>query len=186
MVLEGPIITVISGLLVNLGVLNIFATYGLLVLADLMGDALHYVIGVYWRRALWIKKYGRFLGYNEQFEGYIDVHFQKHKIKTFLVAKFSHGLGTAIQIAAGVARVNFFEYLWVNFAATIPKTAIFLFIGFYMGDSYQLINKYLTSFGWFLVMIAVFAIVILVSNKYARKFFAKDEDIGINKESEYN
>ena len=177
MVLEGPIITVISGLLASLGVLNIFAAFGLLVVADVIGDVLHYVAGVYWRRITWIKRYGKYLGYGEQFENYIDIHFQNHKIKTFLVAKFSHGLGTAIQMAAGVARVNFNEYLWVSVAATIPKTAIFLLIGFYMGDSYELINRYLTTTGWVFVMIAILIIILMLSGRYARKFLTRSKSL---------
>ena len=40
MVLEGPIITVISGFLVSLGTLNAFVAYPLLFFGDLLGAAL--------------------------------------------------------------------------------------------------------------------------------------------------
>jgi len=177
MILEGPIINVISGFLVYLGILDIYITYVLLVIADLIGDSLHYVVGRYWRTSPFIKKYGPLFGYNQKSEEFLDNHFQKHKIKTFLLAKLSHGMGTAIQMAAGIAKVNFFEYLWVNLAATLPKTLFFLLLGFYMGSSYQKINEYLNTTALVFVGLALLTAVLILSNKLAKKYFAKTDDM---------
>jgi membrane protein DedA with SNARE-associated domain len=46
-IIEGPIIVVISGFLVYLGFLNAYITYIILVIGDSIGDSMYYAIGRY-------------------------------------------------------------------------------------------------------------------------------------------
>ena len=172
-VIEGPIIIVVSGFLAYLGILNIYVAFFLLVIADTVGDSLYYLIGKYWRRALWIKKIGKFLGYNEKSEEFLENHFQKHKVKTFLIAKFSHGVGSSVQVASGIARVNYFEFVLLNLLGTIPKTLILMTIGYYAGDSYIKIDGYLDSIAFIMICISLFSLLYLISRKMVRDFLAE-------------
>ena len=111
-VLEGPIIVVITGFLVYLGHLNPIVAYTVLVVADMIGDSFYYSIGRFAGRSTFVRKYGKYLGYDESKEALIEQHFKKHMGKTFLLAKISHGIGGTVQVAGGIARVNFLKFLW--------------------------------------------------------------------------
>src|SRR3989344_6526630 len=167
-IFEGPIITVISGFLVYLGILNPYLTYILLIVGDLIGDSLYYSIGRFWRSFRWLKKVGYFFGYSEKSEEFLENHFKKHKFKTLFIAKFSHGMGGTIQISSGIAKVDFLDFLLINFIGVIPKTLILLIIGFYLGDSYIKIDEYLNSIA--LTVITVFLLVFLyfILRKYRK------------------
>ncbi len=171
-VVEGPIIIIISGFLVYLGFLNAISAYIILSIADIIGDSLYYAIGLYWRRWAWIKKYARLLGYNENSEAFLESHFRKHKGKTFLLAKISHGIGGAIQIAAGIARVNYWQFLFYSIIGTLPKTLILMLIGFYLGSSYIKIDGIFNYIAMVTVGISVLLIFFyVILQKYLKKFF---------------
>jgi membrane-associated protein len=174
MVIEGPIITILSGFLASLHYLNPVFTYALLVVGDIVGDILHYLIGKYWGQER-MRKWGRIFGYNEKAEKYVENHFMHHKGKTFLFGKISHGFGTAIQIAAGIAKVDFKEFLWWNVLATFPKTLILFLIGFYAGSSYVRINQYLGMIGLAMAgVVAALVVGYVLLSKFSTKYFKKN------------
>ncbi len=170
-IVEGPIIIIITGFLVYLGYLNMYIAYSVLVVADMIGDSLYYTIGKYWRRSTKIKKYAKFLGYTETSEIFLEKHFKKHTGKTLLLGKISHGLGGTVQIASGIARLPFREFIWWSFLGTIVKVFILFVVGFYIGNSYIKINQYFDSFA--LITIGIVATVLIfyfVVNKYAKSY----------------
>ncbi len=174
-IFEGPIIIIISGFLVYLGVLKAFIVWAVLVVADTIGDSLYYLLGRYWRKSLWIKKVVGFLGYDEKSEQLLENHFQKHKVKTFLLAKFSHGIGSSVQIASGIARVRYFEFLPLNLIGTIPKTFVLLLVGYYFGQSYVKIDGYLNNIALVVFGLFVFLLLYLIFNKHVKNYFASNK-----------
>ena len=174
MILEGPIITVISGFLVTLGFLNVYVTYVLLVIGDLLGDIMHYAIGKYWGRTERIKRWGKFFGYDESHEKFLEEHFKKHTGKTLLLGKISHGVGTAVQIAAGIARVDFLEFVWYCFLGTIPKTFLLLILGLSVGSSYMKIDTYFDTIAIITTSVLIlFVIGFIILQKYAKNLLIK-------------
>ncbi len=168
-IVEGPIIIIISGFLAYLGYLNIYIAYFVLVVADTIGDSLYYTIGKYWRKWTWIKKYARFLGYNERSEAFLEEHFRRHKGKTFLIAKLSHGVGGAVQIASGIAGVRYIEFLLWSLIGTLPKALILFVIGFHVGASYERIDGYFDYIALTTLSIAVFILCLVFVRKYVKK-----------------
>ncbi len=173
-IVEGPIIIIISGFLVSLKYLNGPTAFVVLTVADVIGDCLYYTIGKFWRKWIWIKKYASFVGYDEKSEEFLEEHFRNHKAKTFLLAKVSHGIGGAVQISAGIARVSFPQFLFYSFIGTVPKVIILLFIGYYAGSSYVKIDGLFDHIAFITISLVVFIVLLyVVINKYAKKFFTK-------------
>jgi membrane protein DedA with SNARE-associated domain len=168
-ILEGPIITVIGGFLVYLGYLNGFLAYFFLALGDLVGDALHYVLGRYYSDAKWFKKIGKYLGYDERREKIVEEHFKKHPGKTVLLAKVSHGIGGFIQIVAGMAKMDFKKFMWFSLIGTIPKALALFFVGYYLGSSYEIINKYLDRFAYIVIILIIGVAIYFFSKKLISK-----------------
>lgn len=168
-VLEGPIITVIGGFLVYLGFLNGFMAYFFLALGDWVGDALHYVLGRYYSNSRWFRKLSGYFGYDEAKEKLIEEHFKKHPGKTVLLAKVSHGVGGLIQIVAGMAKMDFKEFMWFSLIGTLPKTLALFFVGYYLGSSYESINKYLDRVAYIVIIAVAFVIIYFVTKKIVGK-----------------
>ncbi len=173
MIVEGPIITIVCGFLVYLGFLNALLVFPLLVLGDLIGDSFYYAVGRYSTKFAWTMKLMAFFGYNESQEKFLINHFEKHTLKTLLIAKISHGLGIPVQITAGIARVRFYTYLLIELLGTVPKTFLLLILGYYLGSSYQKINSYLHIYAFAVVAIFVLALLYTLFNKYLKQNYFK-------------
>jgi membrane protein DedA with SNARE-associated domain len=171
-VIEGPIVTIIAGLLSSVDLLNIFIVYPVTVFADLSGDIIYYLIGR-WGRKRFLHKYGKYFGLKEENVEKVEAHFDKHRKKTLIIGKISHAIGAPILVAAGIARVPFFEFLWLNAIATIPKSLAFLLVGYYFGQAYVRLNKYLDYFSITILIIAVLLIAVYFGYNRLRTRFEK-------------
>ena len=176
-VIEGPIVSILSGFLVHLGYLSFFLVYITLLLSDTVGCTLYYMAGKFWRKWVWIKKYATWFGYNEGTEEYLENHFKKHKFKTIFIAKISHGLGGLASISAGVAGVNYLEFIIFNILIAIPKTLILMLVGYYVGSSYQQIDGYLSHISLTVLVIALFVLAYLSLGKTVKNFWKRDETL---------
>jgi membrane protein DedA with SNARE-associated domain len=159
MVIEGPIITIIAGFLSSLKVLNPIIVYIVVVAADITGDFIYYAIGR-WGRESFINKWGKYIGLSAEKVKKLEVYFEKHTKKTLIFGKLSHAVGAPILVAAGIVKLPFWEFIWFNFWATLPKSFIFLMIGFYFGQAYVKLSKYLD---YFTIGVLILVVVALLS-----------------------
>lgn len=128
-ILEGPIVTVIAAWLARQGLMNVIGVYLVCVVADLVGDA-----GMYWlgRRGV-PPRLRRRLGVSAARLTAMRKHFRENGPRTLVIGKITHSAGFAVLLAAGASRMPFWPFLWWNLIATLPKTALFLGIGWVFG-----------------------------------------------------
>lgn len=168
MIFEGPIVTIIAGFLSSLGFFNFFIIWPVLVGADLIGDLIFYAIGMYGRERF-ILRWGKYIGINAERILKLESYFDKHTRKTLLFGKLSHGIGAPVLISAGIVRVKIWEFIWINFIATLFKILILLLIGFYFGQAYVKIDRFLDYFAIGLGVVAVLVLIIFFSYKKIRQ-----------------
>ncbi|MEO8084623.1 MAG: VTT domain-containing protein [Ardenticatenales bacterium] len=150
-ILEGPIATVIAAWLARLGYVDVFAVYGVCVSADLVGDSLLYAAG---RRTghlpgRWLRR----LGVGGDRLARLEAHFRDHGPSTLIVGKLTHSAGFAVLLAAGASRMPFGRFVRYNLFATVPKTLVFVLIGYSFGAAYAAIDA--AIFRVSLVLLAV-------------------------------
>ncbi|TSC90975.1 MAG: hypothetical protein CEN90_702 [Parcubacteria group bacterium Licking1014_17] len=168
-VVEGPIVTVITGFFVSLGHLNAYLAYLVIVVADTTGDALHYLLGRTSRHRYASKIMG-FLGINQKRLEHVELHFERHPIKTLLLGKITHGIGGIPLVAAGVAKMPFWRFIKINILVTLPKSLILLLIGYFFGNYIDRINKYFDSTAFVMLAIAIILVIVyFVSVRLAKK-----------------
>jgi membrane protein DedA with SNARE-associated domain len=63
--------------------------------------------------------------------------FREQDVRLILFGKFTHYLGFAILLAAGVARMPFGRFLAACLIATIPKSAVLVAIGWTFGEAWS-------------------------------------------------
>ena len=156
-IVEGPIVSVLGGFLVSTGILNPYITYGLLILADLIGDTIYYSIGRFGGRPF-IHKWGHFFGINEERLYKTETHFHHHAGKTLAVGK-TQPWGMFVLIASGLSKMSYIRFMWINLAVTIFKSFGLMLIGYYFGKSYSLISDYFGLYGEITLILAVLIVI---------------------------
>lgn len=170
---EGPIISVIAGFLVSIGQMNFGIAFGLLVLGDVIGDFGLYSIGR-WGGVKLIEKYGRRFGVTPARVEKLETFFEKHAAKTLLFGKWGHAFGFPILVSAGVAKEPPLQFGLISVGGTIPKTFILMFLGFYFGSSYGLIDHYFTYFAIGTVaLVAIVGFGYWMFRKATRNYFSE-------------
>ncbi len=139
--LEGPIVTIIAGFLVHIKVLNFFVAYVVSVLADVTSDILWYSLGRFARG--FVERVGHLFGVSKnKLEG-LDSHFTDKGHRTVFFGKFILGMEVAVLVAAGMSKFNFRRFVIYTTLPTLPKSLLFLIIGYYFGGAFQALNKLL-------------------------------------------
>jgi membrane-associated protein len=154
---EGPIISVIAGFLVARGFFNFLFTYGLLVLADLAGDTFYYCLGRLGGRPF-LRRWGHLFGLKKEKLESMENNFRDHSTKIIFLGK-TQSWGGLILFTAGETKMPFLKFIWLNLIATILKSLLFLVVGYYFGEAYVLIEKYIRYGGIGLSIITIFVIV---------------------------
>ncbi len=168
MVVEGPIITVIASFLASQGYFNVFIVYAMSIAGDLTGDSIYYAIGRYGRKLL-INRWGHYIGLTKERMHAAEHYFEHHAGKTLITAKLTHGAGFFVLHAAGASRMPYWRFLWYNFLGNIPKSLVFVLIGYYFGSMYAQIDSYLSYVSVLVILAAVLFLSIVYSRRRKRK-----------------
>lgn len=141
MCVEGPITTAAAGFLAASGIFNPGIILALSIMGDLVPDSLYYYIG-YGSRSSFIKKIGHWLGFNDQRIEKTEAQLKAHFGKTMLALKLTPVVSTLGFVAVGYLRMSFRKFIGWCSAVTVPKSILFLLIGYFFGQLYN-INQYL-------------------------------------------
>lgn len=167
-IIEGPIAITAGGFLASAGDMKLHWVLILGIFGDLFGDYFYYYLGKFGGKKIAVK-WGKYMGLTEARLQKLQLTFTKHKIKTIIVAKLSNTLGTPVLFCAGLFNVSLKEFTIYNTGATILKTFVLVFIGFWYGNAYVNIFKYLKwGYNGFLLLI-ILAFVIFFSLKYVSR-----------------
>ena len=158
-IIEGPIVTVIAAYLAKLGYMTLLGVYLVCMLGDLVGDAMYYWIGRAGPAVLperWLARLGVTAARQMALKG----HFAKNGGRTLLLGKLTHSAGLPIMLASGAARMNFSLYMWYNVLGTIPKTALFVAVGWYLGSAYTAIDHWIWRASAGLILVVAVGLLI--------------------------
>ncbi|OUD09121.1 hypothetical protein BVC71_10465 [Marivivens niveibacter] len=153
-VIEGPIVTVIAAYMASLGLLNVYAVYVICVLGDLVGDAIIYSIGRFGPKSLPGRWQVR-LGLNRTRRQGLRTHFNETGGRTLIIGKLTHSAGAAVLFAAGTGKMPIGQFLWYNLLGTLPKTLLFVVLGYVFGYAYSTIDHYIFRASMILLVVAL-------------------------------
>lgn len=143
-VIEGPIVTVIAAYLARLGYFNLSAVCMMVIIADLIGDAGFYALGnrlvkTHREPPRWLTR----LGLNRVRLKILIDNFATRGGRIVVIGKLTHTAGVAVLLAAGMARMPFWSFLFYNLLATIPKSLFFVAIGYSFGHLTEQVNGWI-------------------------------------------
>ena len=166
-VAEGPIITVIAAYLAQQGLMPVVGVYLVCVLGDLVGDALWYSLGRFAPDVLSPRWQERF-GITQARKIALEDHFASRGGRTLLFGKWTHSAGLPIMVASGLAKMPFGPYMWYNLLGTLPKTLVFVLVGYFLGAAYSSINVYL-----YRVSLILFVVILAAAALYFQRRWRK-------------
>jgi membrane protein DedA with SNARE-associated domain len=138
--LEGPIITLVSGFLISLGILSFIPTLLVVFAGDLISDSFYFWLGSRGRR--FVERI-KFLHITPERLEKVEQHFEKHPGKTLLVSKASYGIGSLFLIAAGASKMAYQKFLEYITPMNAVRSTILLLIGYYLGRAVRHSGTYL-------------------------------------------
>ncbi len=160
---EGPILSILSGILLRLGYFSLIPLYGALMAGDLIGDVIWYWIGARFGHHF-IKRAGKYFGITEEAEVKVERFFHRFHARILFISKISNGFGFALVtlMTAGLVKIPFGTYMAVNLAGQ------FIWSGILIAFGYFVIHSYLAVSTWFsrLSIIALALIVVVGFLRY--------------------
>lgn len=168
------VVMIPAGYLVQKGEMNAILAFLSGVGGSLFGALVNYYLCYFFGRSL-IKKYGKFVGINDEKMAKFEAFFEKYgEISTFN-CRLLPGIRQYISLPAGLAKMNIFRFsLFTTFGAGI-WVAILMILGYLIGDNQALIKEYIHIITIALVLlIAIITIIYLKIKKI--NIFAKFRD----------
>ena len=142
-IIEGPIVSILAGWLVGLGIMSLVPSFIILVLGDVIGDALLYAAG----RGVRLDRLpvvGRYFRIPRAKLVPVVKAFRQQGIRLLVIGKITQAAGFVVLIGAGAARMNFALFVLVNTLAAIPKAALLLAVGYAIGEAHERIAAWLS------------------------------------------
>jgi membrane protein DedA with SNARE-associated domain len=153
-IIEGPIISMIVGVMIKMGIVGFWQSYIFIMLGDIIADVGWYWVGrSYGHR--FIARFGKYVGVNELKVEKLTHIFHKHKHPILFISKISNGFGFSLVtlITAGLVKIPFYKYFLVNLAGQIVWSAALVSIGYYFSDYYSRVDSVLGKLGIFAVLV---------------------------------
>jgi len=169
-IIEGPVVTMFAGFSAATGYMNFWLAYLVILAGEVGGDVLYYALGYYGREKI-ILKYGWIANIFLPEVEKIEKLFKKHGSKTLFITKITHVIGLPFLIAAGIARYSLARFIFADFLATLPKSLVFMIIGYYFSQATIRVSQDLQTATIIAIssMVLFLAVYIAVGRYYYRK-----------------
>lgn len=155
-ILEGPVATVLGGFMASLGRLSPWSVYGIVVLGDMLGDALMYSLGRW--GMVHLRRFGKYIGMTNDKKDRVTAFFAAHEKKALVFSKVAHGIGITGLLTAGALRIPYARYFYMCGAVSVVQALVFFVLGYFFGHAYQSI---LGAFDTVSIILSVVATIII-------------------------
>lgn len=173
-IVEGPIISMILGVMIKAGIVGFWPSYIVLMLGDIIADICWYWVGRRYGHKF-INRFGKYVGVDEIKVEKLTHIFHKHKHSILFISKISNGFGFSLVtlITAGMVKIPFYKYFAVNFMGQLVWSGVLIGVGYYFSQWYIQIDSWMGKVG--LIAVGLVLVWVFVQyTKYVRKQVIKD------------
>lgn len=165
MLIEGPIVTAAAAFCAALGYFNLSIVFILSIFGDLIADVVYYLIG-YWGRMTLVERFGAKVGLTRERLERMASLLNEHAWKTLLALKLTPILPPPGLMLVGAIKMPLRKYATICTLIILPKSLIFMIIGYYFGQAYGTIAHYIKD-GTYIIF-AIIGIIILINYFYIK------------------
>lgn len=159
-VIEGPVVTILTGFLAARGYFHWYWVLCLLICGDLIGDLIYYWIGRTGRSPL--AALARRLGVRRTVPQEVQDGLAQNAAKMLFIGKWTHSIGWLVLIGSGMLRMPLPRFILLNLLATMPKSAVLFCIGYFVGNRYPVLERHVALETVVLCAVGVAAIVLVL------------------------
>src|SRR6266702_2601946 len=172
MIIEGPVVTIISAMLASLGAFSWPMVLLLSILGDMIGDILLDGAGRKWGMGF-THGFGRYLGITEELVKKMEKYFQMHGGKTIFAVKSTTGLCWATFAAAGIVKMDFKKFVKYSFLGGVVWSGFLVVMGYFYGFLWKEMKQYISWVGWIIFAVAAisFVVITIYKKNQSKKFF---------------
>lgn len=156
--LPSEIIMPFSGYLVSTGKFSLWGVSLAGAAGCVVGSALAYWIGYYGGRSA-AEKYGKYLLITHHDLDIADNFFKKYGNLAVFISRMLPVIRTFISLPAGIARMNFPQFVAYTFLGSLPFCYILAYIGKKMGDNWDTLGVYFHKFDLVIGIIILIGII---------------------------
>jgi membrane protein DedA with SNARE-associated domain len=109
-------------------------------LGGMLGSIFAYIVGAHGGRTF-VDRYGRYFFIKKSHVDIAQRWFDKYGIKAVFFSRMLPIVRTFISLPAGFAHVDMKKFLFYTFAGSLPWTALILFAGMMLGESWKLLTE---------------------------------------------
>ena len=139
-VIEGPVVTIVTGFLSAQGYFHWYWALSLLVAGDVIGDVMYYCIGRTGRTPL--AGLLRRLGMRRTVPREVQDGLRQNAAKMLFIGKWTHSIGWFVLIGSGMLHLPLPRFILLNLLATIPKSAVLFGVGYFASNCYPLLERH--------------------------------------------
>lgn len=172
----GPMVALLSGLLTSLGYLEILPTYGMLILCDLIPDTIYYMLGRHTNLKSFLERFGKRIGITEKSFVKIEQLWRTHTFKAMLFSKWAYGFSMPLLMSAGLARLPFRRYVGFTLSITMAQYIVLFVIGFYFGSSYKVLIHSIQYFEYVVgALVSLVIVGYIAFSVYIKRTFLRSQ-----------
>src|SRR5215208_5189712 len=163
--LPGETILLASGFLVQQGHLDLGDAIVFGILGAVIGDQIGYWVGREGGRRF-VVRWGRYLFISPERLAHAEAFFTRHGGKAVFLARFFSGLRVFGALVAGISRMRWGTFLLYNaLGGALWATAVVL-VGYFLGSSRGLVERWLGRVSILLIGLLVFGIVLYLTYRW--------------------
>ena len=159
--IPSEIIMPFSGFLASVGRFNFWAVVVVGALGNLAGSLVSYWIGAKGGRPF-LEKYGKYVLINKKDFERGDRAFKKYGLKIIFWGRLVPIVRTFVSLPAGISRVSLGGFTLYTLAGSLIWSWVLVFIGFKLGENWQLAGPLLERFSTFIAGLIILGIVLYI------------------------
>ncbi len=156
-IIEGPFMALAAGIAVALGYFNIYIIIVLAFLGDTIGDLFYYGLGYLgsnFNKFAFLKKL-----INQPRAQKIKKILLNNTVRAVVIIKLSPGVGFLGLIVLGSIRASFKKLVKTAILVSIPKSILFVLIGYWAGQAYLQLDKTIAQGRYIVLGITIFLLL---------------------------
>ena len=180
MVLEAVIIVIPSeailatgGILASKKIFTFWNAFLIGLVGSIFCAIVIYFIGYFGGRPF-IKKYGKYFFMKDEDLDKSDSWFNKYGMIGALIGRNFPIIRTLISLPIGIMRLSFTKFLIYTTIGSIPWTFIFVYVGYTLGNSWTIMNKYTSKLKVPIRILIILLIVTYFYKKIKNKYIKKE------------
>jgi membrane protein DedA with SNARE-associated domain/membrane-associated phospholipid phosphatase len=139
--MPGETLVVASGFLARSGVFDLKLLIVVIAAAAVIGDTIGFELGRRLGRG-WLQHYGPWFGVRETHLVKVDGYFLRHGGKSVFFSHFLHLLRALMPFMAGASGMPYLRFALYNTLGCILWAAVFAALGYFFGQSWELIHRW--------------------------------------------